>query len=313
MRRSADSTILSPPAAKNSRAHALAVVALLAGAVAIATAPLFVKVSETGPVSTAFWRVFLAVPFLWAWALADRSGAAAPAEPTQERRLLGLAGLFFAGDLAVWHWSIVLTTVATATLLANLAPIFVTLAVWLWWRQPPGFAFLSGLVMAIAGVALLVGGDVQVSGTALLGDFLGVITAMFYAAYQLTVTRLRGTMTTARIMAWSSVVAAASLLPIAFISGEQFWPVTTAGWIKLFGLALIAQVAGQSLIAHAMADLPATFSSVGLLLQPVMAALFAWALLGERLGALQIAGGILVLIGIRIAHQASRRTSTSPP
>ncbi len=313
MRRSAGSTILSPPAAKNPRAHAPAVVALLAGAVAIATAPLFVKVSETGPVSTAFWRVFLAVPFLWAWALTDRSGAAAPAEPAQERRLLSLAGLFFAGDLAVWHWSIVLTTVATATLLANLAPIFVTLAVWLWWRQQPGLAFLSGLVMAVAGVALLVGGNLQVSGKALLGDVLGVITAMFYAAYQLAVTRLRGTMTTSRIMAWSGVVAAASLLPVAFISGEQFLPVTAAGWIKLFGLALIAQVAGQSLIAHAMADLPATFSSVGLLLQPVMAALFAWALLGERLGALQIAGGILVLIGIRIAHQASRRSALSPP
>lgn len=313
MRRSAGSTILSPPAAKNPRAHAPAVVALLAGAVAIATAPLFVKVSETGPVSTAFWRVFLAVPFLWAWALTDRSGAAAPTEPAQERRLLSLAGLFFAGDLAVWHWSIVLTTVATATLLANLAPIFVTLAVWLWWRQQPRFAFLSGLVMAVAGVALLVGGDLQVSGKALLGDVLGVITAMFYAAYQLAVTRLRGTMTTSRIMAWSGVVAAASLLPVAFISGEQFLPGTAAGWIKLFGLALIAQVAGQSLIAHAMADLPATFSSVGLLLQPVMAALFAWALLGESLGALQIAGGILVLIGIRIAHQASRRSALSPP
>jgi drug/metabolite transporter (DMT)-like permease len=120
-------------------------------------------------------------------------------------------------------------------------------------------------------------------------------------------------MTTSRIMAWSGVVAAASLLPVAFISGEQFLPGTAAGWIKLFGLALIAQVAGQSLIAHAMADLPATFSSVGLLLQPVMAALFAWALLGESLGALQIAGGILVLIGIRIAHQASRRSALSPP
>ena len=313
VRLSAGSATLSPPTAKNPRAHAAAVVALLAGAVAIATAPLFVKVSETGPVSTAFWRVFLAVPFLWAWALADRSGAAAPAEPVQERRLLSLAGLFFAGDLAVWHWSIVLTTVATATLLANLAPIFVTLAVWLWWRQQPGFAFLSGLVMAIAGVALLVGGDVQVSGTALLGDLLGVITAMFYAAYQLAITRLRGTTTTSRIMAWSGVIAAVSLLPIAFISGEQFLPVTAAGWLKLFGLALIAQVAGQSLIAHAMADLPATFSSVGLLLQPVMAALFAWVLLGESLGALQIAGGILVLIGIRIAHQASRRSALSPP
>jgi drug/metabolite transporter (DMT)-like permease len=44
-----------------------------------------------------------------------------------------------------------------------------------------------------------------------------------------------------------------------------------------------------------------------------MAALFAWALLGESLGALQIAGGILVLIGIRVAHQANRRPALSAP
>ena len=281
-----------------------AVLALFAGAVAIATAAPFVKVSEAGPVSTAFWRVFLALPFLWAWMLAESRPAAAPANAARERRLMTLAGLFFAGDLAVWHWSIVLTSVAAATLLANLAPIFVTLAVWLLFRQRPTLPFTCGLAVGITGVALLVGADVRLSGMALLGDVLGVITAMFYAAYQLTVTRLRSTTATSRIMAWSSLVMAAALLSIALVSGEQFLPVTAAGWAKVTALALIAQVAGQSLIAYAMAHLPPRLSSVGLLLQPVMAALFAWALLGETLGAFQIVGGIMVLVGIRIAHQA---------
>jgi drug/metabolite transporter (DMT)-like permease len=94
------------------------------------------------------------------------------------------------------------------------------------------------------------------------------------------------------------------LLPVALLSGEQIFPYTMDGWMKLAGLALISQVAGQSLIAYAMAHLPATFSSVGLLLQPVMAALFAWVLLGEALGPFEIAGGIVVLIGIRIAQRA---------
>ena len=64
------------------------------------------------------------------------------------------------------------------------------------------------------------------------------------------------------------------------------------------------KVAGQSLIAYAMAHLPSTFSSVGLLFQPVMATLFAWLLLGEAIGTLQLAGGIIVLIGIRMVHLA---------
>jgi drug/metabolite transporter (DMT)-like permease len=289
----------------DARARTIAVVALLAGATCIGTSALFVKVSEAGPISTAFWRVLLALPFLWAWAWMDQRKSA-PAQ-NSPLGLMFAAGFFFAGDLAVWHWSIVLTSVANAVLLANLAPIFVTLAVWLLWRKKPTLMFLAGLAAALTGVILMVRGDFSHTGKALLGDALGVVTAMFYAAYQLTVTRLRGMASTARIMAMSSVVTAAFLLPIAWLSGELFFPATTAGWAKVFGLALISQVAGQSLIAYAMAHLPPTLSSVGLLLQPVMAGLFAWILLGETLGAVAIAGAVLVLIGIRIATQAESR------
>lgn len=287
-----------------ARDRPLALAALFAGAVAIAASPLFVRVSEAGPVSTAFWRVFLALPILVGWAFFAAPDDRMRARPPTERRQIILAGFFFAGDLAVWHWSIVLTTVATATLLANLAPILVTLAVWLLYRQRPAWRFVSGLALAVGGVALLVGADLRISNRALAGDALGVLTAMFYAGYQLTVIGLRRTTSTARIMAWSGVVTAALLLPLALASGERFLPVTAAGWVKLVALALIAQAAGQSLIAYAMAHLPPRLSSIGLLLQPVMAALFAWMLLGETLGALQFAGAIMVLVGIRIAHQA---------
>lgn len=289
-----------------ARDRALALLALFAGAAAIATAPLFVKVSETGPVATAFWRLALALPFLWTWSLAVQRGGHY-ASFAAERRLIIAAGLFFAGDLAVWHWSIVLTSVANSTLLANLAPIFVTLAVWVLFRRQPTLAFLAGLATALAGVVLLIGADFRLGAKELAGDALGVITAMFYAAYQLTVTRLRASVAVSSLMAWSGLITAVALLPVALLSGEQILPATATGWMKLAGLALIAQVAGQSMIAYAMAHLPATVSSVGLLLQPVLAALFAWVLLGEALGWLQLAGGVAVLIGIRIAQRAELR------
>ena len=283
--------------------QAYAVAALLAGAAAIGSSAVFVKVSEAGPIATAFWRVALALPFLWAWSVIGSRGGHV-ASFTAERRLMIWAGLFFAGDLAVWHWSIVLTSVANATLLANLAPIFVTLAVWWLFGKRPTALFVGGLATAVAGVSVLLGGDFQAGGRAVLGDFLGVVTAMFYAAYQLTVTRLRSRAGTAGIMAWSGLVTAVALLPLALASGEQILPHTLTGWAKLAGLALISQVAGQSLIAYAMAHLPATFSSVGLLAQPVIAALLAWGVLAETLGAVEIAGGIVVLIGIYVTHRA---------
>ena len=299
------------PAAAQQQPKSLAAVgALMLGALAIATSALFVKVSEAGPVATAFWRVALALPFLWLWsALEQRRGHHAAF--ARDRRLLIAAGLFFAGDLGFWHWSIVLTSVANSTLLANLAPIFVTLAAWLLFRRKLSGKFLVGLATALAGMVVLIGGDFTLAGTALLGDALGVVTAIFYAAYQLTVTKLRERVATSSIMAWSGLFTAIVLLPIALASHEQMLAVTTVGWVKLLGLALISQVAGQSLIAYAMAHLPATVTSVGLLFQPVMAAVFAWILLGEPVGALQFAGGIAVLIGIRIVHQAETARGAS--
>ena len=280
-----------------------AIAALLAGATAIATSALWVKVSETGPVSTAFWRVALALPLLALWMALERRHP--PAEnPAQQRRLLLITGLFFAGDLAVWHWSIVLTSVANSTLLANLAPIFVTLAAWLFFRRTPSGRFLAGLALAVAGTVLLIGSSFSLQGTAPLGDALGVVTAMFYAGYLLAVTRARAMTSTAVLMVASSVVSAVILLPIAWLSGELLLPISAYGWWILIGLALTSQVAGQSLIAYALAHLPATFSSVALLFQPVMATLFAWVLFGETLTVTAIIGGIAVLIGIRIAHQA---------
>jgi drug/metabolite transporter (DMT)-like permease len=197
--------------------------------------------------------------------------------------------------------------VANTTLLANIAPIFVTAAAWLLFREVPRKLFLAGLAAAIAGTLLLIGANFGQHGSALLGDALGVITAMFYAAYQISVTRLRAHVPTASLMAWISAMMAVMLLPIAWASGEQLLPHSDMGWMKLIGIALFAQVIGQSLIAWAMAHLTATFSSVGLLLQPVMATLFAWILLGEIVGPLQFAGGVLVLAGIALARQATVR------
>ncbi len=270
---------------------------------------MFVRFSETGPVATAFWRVFLALPALWIWALASDGGSHWRSVRAHPGMLL-LIGFCFAADLAVWHWSILLTSVANATLLSNLAPIFVALGAWLLFRDAPKKLFLVGLAAALIGTALLIGGGtglsaVAHSGHALLGDALGVITAMFYAGYQMAVTRLRATVATATLMAWSCLVMSALLLPLALLMGERILPHTTTGWITVIALALIAQAAGQSLIAYAMAHLPGTFSSVGLLWQPVAATLFAWVLLGETMGTLQFAGALLVLAGIAIARRST--------
>lgn len=277
--------------------------ALLLGATCIALSPIFVRLSEAGPTATAFWRTALALPALWPLYVARPCAATPPRAP---RLLLLAAGLAFAGDLAFWHAAIGLTSVANSTLLANLASVFVTLAAWIFLRQRPRALFLTGLGAALGGVVLLVQSSLQVSSGGLLGDTFGVVTALFYAAYLLAVKALRdrgcGTLL---IMAVTSTITTIALLPIALVSGERVIPLSGAGWLDLLGLALVSHAAGQGLIAYALAHLPAAFSSVSLLLQPVMAALFAWVLLAEPLAPLQLAGGAIVLAGIYLARRGS--------
>lgn len=284
------------------RAPALA--ALFCGATFIALSPIWVRVADVGPTASAFWRVALAAPLLWGLV------ACLPRSAATTRRdgwLLVAAGLAFAGDLAFWHWSIQATSVANATLLANLSSIFVTLAAWLLWRQRPSGLFLVGLALALCGVALLVRASLGFSPGALVGDAYGVVTALFYAWYLLTVKRLRDLgAATVRLMAVTTTLTAAILLPLALASGEPMLPAGARGWLVLLGLAWITHAGGQGLITFALAHLPAAFSSVGLLLQPVLAAAFAWVLLAEPLGALQIAGGAVVLAGIYLARRASK-------
>jgi len=278
---------------------------LLAGGCAIAFAPIFVRLSDTGPLASAFWRVALAVPLLWLWAFSSPRAPQAGQRPGAQLPVV-LAGLFFAIDLGVWHWSIVWTSVANATLLANLAPIVVTLAGWLIWKRRVSRTFLVGMFVAIAGMFVLVGPNFAIGGTRLIGDALGALTAVFYASYMLAIKQARDAQaSTARLMAWSTTISAAALLPAALIAPQPFLPAAAAGWLVLAGLAIVSQVLGQGLIAYAFAHLPASLSSVSLLIQPVVAALAAWAIFGEAVGPAQLVGGAIVLAGIWVAKRAS--------
>ena len=284
-------------------AHASALPLLLIGAVCIAFAPIFVRLSELGPLATAFYRVALALPVLWLLVGRD-TGRSLPSGGLQRRDwlYLGLAGVFFALDLMAWHFSIMLTSVANSTLLANFAPVFVTAGSWLLFKERPSAKFLLALALGILGAAILMGDSQQLDQAHLLGDALGLLTAVFYGGYILTVSRLRRNFSTFLIMSVSALVSALMLLPVALYVETNMIAVTSYGWAILLGLALISHVGGQGFITFSLAHLPAAFSSLTLLLQPVTAALLAWWLLNEPLRVWQCVGALLVLGAILLAR-----------
>ena len=153
---------------------------------------------------------------------------------------------------------------------------------------------------------ILVGPPFGTGGTQLLGDALGAITAIFYAGYMLAIKVARDDgASTVRLMAWSTTITAIALLPIALAFPQPMMPMSTRGWLVVAGLAIVSQILGQGLIAYAFAHLPASLSSVSLLIQPVVAAFVAWRLFGEAVGPAQFIGGAVVLGGIWLAKRGS--------
>ncbi len=254
--------------------------------------------------ATAFWRVALALLPLFVWSLAvEKTATDAKPAGFADYGLLVLPGVFLAIDLAAWHLALHMTAVANATLLANLAPLFVTLGSWLLFRAHVSRIFIAGLVTALAGVIILKGGPAAIGDGKLAGDATAIVAAVFYAGYILSIGRLRARFSTIRIMIWSTASAAICMLPLVLVFEADFMPVALFGWAMLLGLALISHASGQGLIIYALAFLPPAFSSLTLLLQPVVAAILAWLLLSESVGLMQAIGGAIVLVGILIARR----------
>jgi drug/metabolite transporter (DMT)-like permease len=244
------------------------------------------------------------LPLLWLW-MHWEARRTAPATVRIEWLPIAVPGILFAGDILFWHWSITYTTVANATLLANLAPVIVTAGAWFYLRERISFRFLAGMALAMGGAALLVNASAALGTRYVLGDVLGLITACFFGSYVVAVARLRDRYAASTIMLYSSVVTCVLLLAATLVSGELLLPGTANGWIVLLALAWISQAMGQGFIAYALGHLPASFSALAILIEPLTAAVLGWVWLGEALGVRQAVGGVIVLAGIAVARRAS--------
>jgi drug/metabolite transporter (DMT)-like permease len=289
----------------NSRG--LAVAAVLAGACIIGTVPILVRLTETGPAAAGFWRMLLAVPMLlpFLWRKSDRP---TPSTALPDWALIG-AGLFFAGDLAFWHYGIGFTSIANATVLANLTPIVVTLVAWLLYREKPAGLFLAGMLLGMGGAWMLA--EARTSGHAPganppLGDLLSAITALWYAGYFITGRKAREQRGVVAVMFWSSAVSALALGVVMLVLREQVMPASAAGWWACIGLA-VAHVTGQGAIAWALGRLPTATASVVVLVQPAVAALLGWMIFSEAMTPLQGLGALAALAGVALAQWAAAR------
>jgi len=228
---------------------------------------------------------------------------------SQDLWLLIACGLTFGADIALWHLALAYTSVADATLLANMAPIFVTISAFFLFGERISRGFAIGLTLSIIGVASLA---LQKSAGVeppdrLLGNLLAISAAVVYTIYMLIVARLRRRHSVQTVMVYSTAISALSLVPLALLTSPTLLPPTLFSLAILIALAAVSHVGGQGLFAYALAHLPASLSSMMQLMGTAVAALAAWAIFGEALTWFKLASAAAILIGIWICQRAARR------
>jgi len=279
---------------------------MLGAALAMSISPSLVRFADVGPLSSAFWRVFLAVPVLWMWMHTEER------QPGQAKGRswslpIVLTGIFFAGDLLLWHLAIMKTTIANATFFATMAPLWVVIFGWLVLRQTVSNATLAGLALCILGGSALVYQSMGMDASHMLGDGLAIGTGVFFGLYFLSVGAARKETGAARVTFEMSLITIAILLVAALVVEGDIMPHSVRGWSVLFALALVSHAGGQGLLSVALGRLPTVFSSLVIFLEAVAAAGVAWVLQGEPVSLLQAFGGAIILAGIWIARPRSEK------
>src|SRR5262245_14656896 len=286
------------------RHHPFAFAALLIGSSALALGPWFVRLSGVGPVAAGFWRLALALPFLFVIAAMTGQAVHWPG-----RRLAGIAiiaGFFFAADLAAWHVGIHLTKLGNATLFGNTSSLI--FALWGLWmaRRRPSRIQAGALALAAAGAALLMGSSAELSFDHVKGDLLAVFAGILYTFYLIAVQRARQSLAPLPMLFIASLFGTAMLLPVSLLLGEQVIP---TDWTFVLVLALSSQVLGQGLLVYAIGSLSPLVVGLTLLTQPAISALVGWLAYGEALSPLDWIGAASIaaaLVLVRLPEKALR-------
>ncbi|WP_343527400.1 DMT family transporter [Sphingomonas sp.] len=288
----------------------LAFAAVILANVALAFGPLLVRMADTGPVASAFWRITLAAPVLVLVALV------APARPRMpDKRQMGLwalllvGGVAFAGDLGAWHLGIRQTTMANATLFGNSATFIFPLYGFLVARSWPSRMQGIALILAAVGAGLLMGRSYQVDPRHLVGDLLCVLAGVLYAVYFILMSRVRFAMPPIPALAWSTLASIVPLLLFAAALGERVWP---DHWAPLILLALGSQIIGQGLMMYALGLLSPLIVGIALLVQPMVATAIGWLVYGETLAPPDWVGVAMVAVALVLVRRGSPQRATQP-
>ena len=288
----------------NSQHYRTDLTALAIAIVAVSSSGPMIAACAAPALAIAFWRCFIGAtvtaPLAWLknqeiW------------RNLTKRDLVGaaLAGFFLGLHFAAWIPSLRYTSIAASTAIVATQVVWAALIAHGLGVKAPGKEWF-GIAISLIGVIMLTGIDVSLNPTALIGDLLALLGAMFAAAYMTVGQRVRKNIPTSVYTTLVYAAAAAVLLVFVLVSNSPLTGYAARDWILILGLTAIAQLLGHTLMNMALRSLSATTISLAILLEMPGAVLIAWFWPGQQPPWQIFPAVVLIMTGLVIVISSTR-------
>lgn len=305
---------MSPGADGSARSGALrATPGLVLGLFGVSWSAVLIRLAGVATPVAVLWRIVFSLLLVLPLALRPASRRALRGLSRRAWSALALSGVCLAVHLLLWFAAVERTSVASATVLVAITPVFVALLSAAWLREPPTRREWIGISLAVAGSAVVGGGDLAAGPGAVRGDLLALLAAVAAALYFVLGRRLRSRLGLWSYVAPVYVVAALVSLGAAGAGGSPLTGFRAAAWVWLAAMAAGPMLLGHTSFNWALEHVRAYVVSLVMLLEPVTATLLAIVVLGpgERpppvaaIGALAILGGVAVVLRSRAISRSA--------
>jgi drug/metabolite transporter (DMT)-like permease len=271
--------------------------ALAFGILCISIFPILVKLRLTPGLISAFYRMAISLSLLLPYMLFTKKLKL----PNNKNLILGvLCGVLFASDVAVWNIAIQNSSATQASLLVNLAPLWVGIISYVFLNTKPATNFWIGTTVALFGMAMLVGFKFFLELDFDTAFILAVLAGVLYSIYLLVSKKVLSQMDVLSFMTISLLSSSVFLGVVCALLDEPFFGFSDTGWLVLFIQAVVCQLTAWLSISYATQHMRTTRVSLSLLGQAVLTSVLAWFFLDEKITLNMIIGGLILLLGIRI-------------
>lgn len=238
----------------------------------------------------------LFVVYLWR----RRSGKTQPVERDEFWKLLGIGLVGVGLNQITFLLGLTRTSVGHASILICVTPVIVLLlSSWIGHEHLSHRKFL-GFGLAVSGILVLQGRALLTGHGSMLGDLFVVLAATTFSIFTVGGKHMRHQFDSVTMMTFAYTGSGVVLFPVTYWLGSQFAfeKVSWLGWAAVLYMAVFPSIVAYLIFYHALRYLSSSRLSMLSYLQPFLATLFAIPLLGEKVTASLVAGGMLVIAGV---------------